>query len=327
MQAVFLDYGSLGPEDINPEPLRQLLPGLKLYPSTAENEVAARIAKAQIVLVNKVSLHQQLLAQAEHLKLICLAATGTDNVDLQTAAEQGIVVCNIRDYCTPSVVQHVYGLILELTLGLSSYRQSLGAGDWTRSAHFCLLDQRSHELAGKTLGIVGLGTLGNAVAKLGHAFGMRVVAARRPYVLDDIFEETTSANDIPRVGWGTLLAQSHFISLHCPLTAETTKLIDLNSLEKMREDAVLINTARGKLIDNDALLAALSAGKIAGAGIDVLSEEPPPRDHALVTSSLKNLLVTPHVAWAAQESRQRAVDELATNVAAFINGEFRNRVA
>ncbi len=327
MQAVFLDYGSLGPEDINPEPLQQLLPSLELYPNTAENEVATRIAEAKIVLVNKVRLNHQCLAQAKHLELICLAATGTDNVDLQAAAEQGIAVCNIRDYCTPSVVQHVFGLMLELTLGLRRYGQSLRAGDWSRSPHFCLLNQRSRELAGKTLGIVGLGTLGRAVAKIGQAFGMRVVAARRPYVLDDMFDEPVIAADIPRIGWGALVAQSHFISLHCPLTTETTNLINRSSLEKMREDAVLINTARGKLIDNEALIAALSAGHIAGAGIDVIHQEPPALNDNLVTSTLENLLLTPHVAWAAQESRQRAVDELAATVAAFIGGEYRNRVA
>jgi glycerate dehydrogenase len=327
VRAVFLDFGSLGPDDIDATPLTQLLPELTLHPATAPHEVEARVRDAEIVFVNKVRIGRSLIAACPQLRLICLAATGTDNVDLAAASEHGVAVCNIRDYCTPSVVQHVFGMLLELTLSLSEMRKLIAAGDWSGHAHFCLLDLPSRELTGKTLGIVGLGQLGGAVAHVGSAFGMRVLAARRPYEAGDSGNASTDAGGIERVGLGQLLERSDVISLHCPHNEDTRHLVNEETLEAMRDDAVLINTARGGLVDADALLDALRNGRIAAAGIDVLDTEPPPTDHPLLTTQLPNLLVTPHIAWAAQESRQRAVDELAANVAAFMAGEGRNRVA
>lgn len=326
MPAVFLDFGSLGPDDIDATPLTRLLPELKLHLATAPHEVEARIRDASILLVNKVRIDRSLIAASPQLKLICLAATGTDNVNLAAASDHGVAVCNIRNYCTPSVVQHVFGMLLELTLSLSGMRQLVADGAWSRHAHFCLLDLPSRELAGKTLGIVGLGELGGAVASVASAFGMQVIAARRPYDPRDTRGGTPDASAIERVGFGQLLARSHVISLHCPLNDETRHLINSDTLATMREDAVLINTARGGLVDPAALLAALRNHNIAAAGIDVLDTEPPPADHPLLTTQLPNLLVTPHIAWAARESRQRAVEELAANVAAFAAGEDRNRV-
>jgi glycerate dehydrogenase len=327
MRAVFLDFGSLGPDDIDATPLTKLLPDLALYPATSADNVQTRIRDAEIVLVNKVRLDGSMIADCPKLKLICLAATGTDNVDLAAAREHGIAVCNIRNYCTPSVVQHVFGVLLELTLSLAAMRDLIASGAWSRHEHFCLLDLPSRELAGKTMGIVGLGELGSAVARVASAFGMQVLAARRPYDPGDDAAGTTKADGIERVGLGKLLERSHVISLHCPLNEDTQHLVNAETLHAMRNDAVLINTARGGLVDADALLEALGNGVIAAAGIDVLETEPPPADHPLLTTRLPNLLVTPHIAWAARESRQRAVEELAANVEAFMQGEGRNRVA
>ncbi len=324
MRAVFLDYGSLGPSDVDPGPLERCVADLTLFDNTSPEQVAERIAPAQIVLVNKVHLTAAELGSAPNLRLICIAATGTDNVDLQAAAKLGIVVCNIRNYCTDSVAQHVLGLILALTQQLMPYRELLAAGGWTRSGHFCRLDFPIRELRGKRLGIVGYGTLGRAVAGLARPLGMEICAARRPYRLAD---NDRIAGDPERVGLGQLLQTADVISLHCPLNDETRGMIGAQAFEMMKTDAVLINTARGALIDTRSLPDALRDGQIAGAGIDVLEAEPPPPDHPLLTTQLPNLIVTPHIAWAAREARQRAILALAGNIEAFLAGTPINRVA
>lgn len=327
MKAAFLDFDSLGPADIDTSALRATLPGLELYPSSTEAEIHERMAGCEILLVNKVDLtRERLTAMAPTLKLVALAATGTDNVDLAAARELGIAVANIRNYATPSVVQHVFGLVLALTLRLDEYRQLLRSGAWERSPHFCLLDFPSRELAGRTLGIVGYGQLGQAVGAVGRAFGMRVIAARS---LRDGAGGTgpTGTAAVDRLELRELLAIADVVSLHCPLTPATRHLIDRDSLARMRRDAVLINTARGGLVDTDALLAALQGGRLGGAGIDVLAEEPPAPGHPLLAARLPNLIVTPHIAWAARESRQRALDEVVANVRDFLSGGQRNRVA
>jgi len=320
VRSVFLDFESLGPADIDTAALHAALPGIVLHDSTAAADVAARIAGCGILLVNKVELDRPLLAGAGALKMVGLAATGTDNVDLAAARDLGIAVCNIRDYATPSVVQHVFGLILALTLRLDEYRRLLAAGAWQRSPHFCLLDFPTRELAGRTLGIVGYGKLGRAVAGVGRAFGMRVIAARSE-------RGPAAAGDVERVALPDLLAGSDVVSLHCPLTPATRHLVNRDSLARMRPDALLINTARGDLVDTAALLAALQAGRLGGAGIDVLAAEPPAAGHPLLDARLPNLIVTPHIAWAAREARQRALDEVVANVRSFLAGESRNRVA
>lgn len=327
MKAAFLDFDSLGPADIDTSALRATLPGLELYPSSTEAEIHERMAGCEILLVNKVDLtRERLAAMAPTLKLVALAATGTDNVDLAAARELGIAVANIRNYATPSVVQHVFGLVLALTLRLDEYRQLLRSGAWERSPHFCLLDFPSRELAGRTLGIVGYGQLGQAVGAVGRAFGMRVIAARS---LRDGAGGTgpTGTAAVDRLELRELLAIADVVSLHCPLTPATRHLIDRDSLARMRRDAVLVNTARGGLVDTDALLSALEGGRLGGAGIDVLAEEPPAPGHPLLAARLPNLIVTPHIAWAAQESRQRALDEVVSNVRDFLSGGQRNRVA
>ncbi len=326
MQAVFLDFGSLGPTDVNPKPLTDQLPELTFYPATSPADVAGRIKDAELVFINKVKLTAELLAGAPNLRMVCIAATGTDNVDLAAARERGITVCNIRDYCTPSVAQHVFALLLALTQRVLPYRRFVERGGWSTSEHFCALDFPTRELAGKTLGIVGYGKLGRGVAELGRAFGMQLLVARQPYRIRD-HELLYAIGDRPtRVGLGTLLERADVVSLHCPLNKQTAELIDAAALAKMRDSAVLINTARGGLIDDAALIAALESGRLAGAGIDVLSEEPPARNAPLVSAHLDNLIVTPHIAWAAREARQRAIDQMAEVVAAFLGGEPINRV-
>ncbi|MGI9342497.1 MAG: D-2-hydroxyacid dehydrogenase [Gammaproteobacteria bacterium] len=325
MRAVFLDFDTVGPGDIDTAPLRQHLPELELCAHTPAAQVAERLADAEVVLINKVRLDADTLAGTRKLRLVCLAATGTDNVDLAAAAKHGIAVCNIRDYCTPSVVQHVFTLILALTNHVLEYRELLRGRAWADSPQFCLLDYPIRELAGKTLGIVGLGALGSGVANVGAAFGMNVVAASRPY-RSGKGRPADATHGIVRVSFEELLASSHVVSLHCPLTAETENLIDAETLIRMRDDALLINTARGGLVDSAALVAALREGSIAGAGIDVLRQEPPVDPEPLVDVDLPNLIVTPHIAWAGREARQRAIDEMAANVAAFLRGELRNRV-
>jgi len=326
MRAVFLDFDTVGPGDIDIAPLLELLPGLKLYSHTRPGQIAERIDGAEVVLINKVRLDATLLSDAEDLRLVCLAATGTDNVDLVAAREQRIAICNIRDYCTPSVAQHVFALILTLTNHLLEYRALLRSRAWGDSAQFCLLDFPIRELDGKMLGIVGLGALGSAVARVSMSFGMQVIAAQQPYSERGVSPEPEGAGGIERVAFDDMLSRSHIVSLHCPLTPETANLIDASALARMRNDALLINTARGGLVDSDALIAALRDGAIAGAGIDVLRQEPPLDPEPLVDADLPNLIVTPHVAWAAREARQRAVDEMAANVAAFLRGDLRNRV-
>jgi glycerate dehydrogenase len=325
MKAVFLDFDTLGPTDIDISPLTDQLPGLELFPTTAQNELAERVSDVEVIIINKVRLNDAVLRSARRLKLICLVATGTDNVTLSSAGELGIAVCNIRDYCTPSVAQHVFSLILSLTHHLREYEILLRERAWMNSPQFCLLDFPIRELEGKTLGIVGFGSLGSRVAKIAAAFGMSVLAARRPYS-QVMFDDTLCVDEIERVSLNDLLIQSDVVSLHCPLNLETEDLINANTLRTMRDDAILINTARGGLIDSAALVAALQTGQIAGAGIDVLRQEPPVEADAILDADLPNLIVTPHIAWAARESRQRAVNEIAANIGAYLNGKRRNRV-
>jgi glycerate dehydrogenase len=327
MQSAFLDFDSLGPADIDTAALLATLPDIRLYGSTRPGEVDARMAGCEILLVNKVDLdRRRLAAAAPTLKLVVLAATGTDNVDLAAARELGIAVANIRSYATPSVVQHVFGLVLALTLRLEEYRQLLQAGAWERSPHFCLLDYPSRELSGRTLGVVGYGQLGRAVGAVGRAFGMRVVAARSLREAPGI-DRAPDPVPVDRLELPELLATADVVSLHCPLTPSTRHLINRESLAHLRRDALLINTARGDLVDSLALLDALQGGRLGGAGIDVLAEEPPVSGHPLLQARLPNLIVTPHIAWATQESRQRALDEVVSNVQAFLSGGQRNRVA
>lgn len=317
MKAVFLDYETLSRDDIDVTPILRAGVEVELFGVTAEDELETRIADANIVIVNKVRLGPVQMDAAPGLRLVCLAATGTNNVDLDAAQARQIGVCNIVAYCTQSVVQHVFAAILNLTHRLNEYQALLHSGAWKDSPQFCMLDYPIRELSGLTIGIVGLGELGSAVARVAESFGMRVVVANRP---------GTEPPGEGRLPLDDVLREADVVSLHCPLTDQTLGLIGDRELSLMKPDALLINTARGGLVDSGALASALREGRIGGAGIDVLAQEPPVDGDALLDPGLPNLIVTPHIAWAAREARQRAVDEIAANIVSFLSGGSRRRV-
>lgn len=311
MLGVFLDRDSLDCGDLDFSGIDRILPDLRYYPATAPDRVAARIAGAGVVISNKVMLDAAALRRASRLRLICIAATGLNNVDLAAAASRDITVCNCRGYGTAAVVQHVFALLLALVTRLPDYRRAVREGRWQRASQFCLLDFPIRELAGKTLGIVGLGELGRGVARVAEAFGMRVLVAQRPGAVEE---------QEGRVPLPLLLPQVDVLSLHCPLTPETRGLIGAWELAMMRRDAILINTARGGLVDEALLADALRQGALGGAGVDVLSLEPPAAGNPLLAPDIPNLIVTPHCAWGSRESRQRLVGQLAENIAGFLSG-------
>jgi len=317
MRSIFLDYATVSFNgDLDPSALQRAMPELELLPHTGQPDVAAAIADAEVVLVNKLRLSRDVIERTPSLKLIALAATGTNNIDLEAARERGVAVCNLRDYCTASVVQHVMGTLLLLTQKLREYDALVRSGEWGRGEQFCLLDFPIRELTGRKLGIVGYGALGKGVAHAARAFGLEVLIANRP-----------GGAAVPgRVDLGDLLPQVDVLSLHCPLTPATQGMIGASELAHMKSDAVLINTARGALIDSQALADALRAGRLGGAAIDVLPQEPPVDGNPLLAGDIPNLIVTPHIAWAAREARQRCIDEMAANVDDFRRGGRRNRV-
>jgi glycerate dehydrogenase len=312
---VFLDRQSVGDGDIDFAPLTGAMPEWRFHEATAPGDVADRIRDAEVVVTNKVVLNAEALMGASRLRLICVAATGANNIDLAAAAQRGVLVCNVRAYATASVTQHVFALILALATRLLEYRAAVRDGRWQKSGQFCLLDFPITELAGKVIGIVGYGELGKSVARLAEAFGMMAMIAARP---------GTSAQG--RAPLHELLRDSDIVTLHCPLTAQTRNLIGARELGMMKRDAILINTARGGIVDESALADALKRGVIAGAGIDVLSIEPPGRDSPLLAEEMPRLLVTPHIAWASREARQRLVEEVGENIRCFLAGRPRNLV-
>ncbi len=313
----FLDRDSVDRGDLDLSVLRRALPVWRMYDTADADPVSERMEGVSVVVSNKVVLDETVLAGAPGLKLVCVAATGTNNVDLEAAARLGIRVCNVRAYATPAVVQHVFALILALTTRLLDYRVAVLEGRWQRSPFFCLLDFPIRELAGRKLGIVGYGELGHGVARVAEAFGMDVLIAQRPGDRD---------GRPGRMPLRELLSEVDVLTLHCPLTPETKGLIGADELRLMRSDAVLINTARGGIVDEAALAAALREGRLGGAGADVLMHEPPTKSSPLLDPGVPNLIVTPHVAWASRESRQRLLDEVARNIEAFLAGEPRNIV-
>jgi glycerate dehydrogenase len=318
LRAVFLDYGTVSCNgDLDPAALLQVLPALELHTHTAQDDVADAIADASVVLLNKLRLTREIIAGAPSLQLILLSATGTNNVDLEAARERGIGVCNLRDYCTTSVVQHVLAVTLLLTHKLREYDALVRAGAWQRGGQFCLLDHPIRELAGRKLGIVGFGVLGRGVARAANlALGMEVLVANRPGG-----PRVAGRHDLD-----ALLPQVDVLSLHCPLTPQTRGLIDAARLAAMKPDALLVNTARGALVDSQAVADALRGGRLGGAAIDVLPQEPPIDGDPLLEPGIPNLIVTPHVAWAARDARQRCLDEMARNVEDFLRGGHRGRV-
>ncbi len=310
MRGVFLDAESLA--DLDLSPLESLFSSWSVYQQTVPGLVAERIQGAEVVIVNKVRLSRELLAAQSGLKLICLVATGTDNVDCGAAKEMGIRVCNAQAYGTDSVVQHVFTLMLALHTNLPAYTTAVREGKWAESSQFCLLDYPINELKGKTLGIVGYGTLGKGVARIAEAFGMQVRIAQRP-------GSTQSSAD--RTPLQELLPQVDVLTLHCPLTEHTKNLIDKEALELMKPSAFLINAARGGIVNEEDLAEALKAGVIAGAAADVLSKEPPAEGNPLLAADIPNLIITPHNAWGSVQARQRIIDQTIENIQGFVAGQ------
>ena len=316
MKAVFLDFATMGP-NLNIDGMRDLLPELKIFPVTEDHEVAERIQGAHFILTNKIRLNAELLQGAPELRFVGLTATGTDNIDLEAAQQHGVAVCNIRAYCTQSVAEHVFACLLSLTHSIGQYNAAVRRGEWQRADDFCLLSYPVRELSTMTLGIVGYGELGKGVEKIARSFGMQVIVSARP--------GSAIVND-GRISFEELLQRADVISLHCPLNDATRGLFGAAEFAKMRSDAILINTARGGLIDSAALVDALRAGDIAAAAVDVLPQEPPVDGDPLLDYDGANLLVTPHIAWATGAARQAAIDELVENIAAFLDGRERNRI-
>ncbi|HEY0377770.1 MAG TPA: D-2-hydroxyacid dehydrogenase [Pyrinomonadaceae bacterium] len=287
------------------------------YETTAPGEVVERLRDATIAITNKVPLREAALEQLPELKFIAVCATGVDIIDLDYCRRRGLAVSNVRGYALHTLPEHVMMLILSLRRSLFSHREDILRGEWQRAEGFCLLTHTMRDLHASTLGIVGHGTLGRAVGKLALAFGMRVLVA-----------EHKGAREVRagRVSFEEVLRASDVVTLHCPLNDETRGLIGAAELSMMRPDAVLINTARGGLVDEAALADALRARVIAGAGFDVLTKEPPREGNPLLDLNLPNFILTPHVAWASREAMQTLADGLISNLEAFTRGEPQNLV-
>lgn len=288
------------------------------YPYTAPEQIGERLREATIAVTNKVPLRRATLEKFSSLRLIVVSATGVDCVETEYCREKGIVVCNVPNYADESVPEHVLMLILALQRNLIAYREALAAGRWQQSKSFTLLDYPLRDLKNSTLGIVGYGTLGRAVEKLAHAFGMQVLVAERKGA------EQIRAG---RTEFSEVLRRSDIITLHCPLTNETRNLIGAPELKLMPSHALLINCARGGVVNEQALAEALREGKLGGAGVDVLTTEPPTSGNPLMDLSLPNLIVTPHVAWASVGAVRVLAEQVVANMEAFMRGAPQNRVA
>jgi len=316
MKAVFLDLATIGPNDLSLSSMEVLPLSWQFYDSTSAEELDKRINEADIIITNKCELNANTLDHAHKLKYICAAATGFNHINIEAAKARGVIVSNVRNYATPSVVQHVYALILALSTKLMDYSSSVQNGDWQRSKNFCLLDYPIEEVDGKTLGIIGYGTLGRAVAKAAPALGMQVL----------ICQHLHRDAEPGRLDLDELLSTADIISLHLPLNEKTTNLIGEREISLMKPGSLLINTSRGGIVNEKALADALKLKHIGGAGIDVLAVEPPVDGSPLLEANIPNLIITPHTAWASRQSRQRLVNQVADNIRSFLAGESANRV-
>ena len=316
---VFLDAATFG--DVSLQRFRDS-GDCTVYQATASSETVARVAGQNIVVTNKVAIDQAALTAAESkdLFLIAVAATGTDIIDRAAARRRGVKVCNVPGYAAQSVAQFTMTLILELATHAGRYAADVKAGMWQKSPVFSLLTYPTIELSGSKLGVIGYGNIGRAVAQMARGFGMEALLAARPGAPEPVGEG--------RIGFEQVLRQADILSLHCPLTAQTKNLINEQSLKLMKPSAFLINTARGALVDEAALIQCLREKRLAAAALDVISQEPPAADHPIIlaASELDNLLVTPHTAWSARQSRERLLSEVAENISAFLAGKDRNRV-
>ena len=288
------------------------------YPATPADQIVARLMEATVAITNKVPLRRETLEQLPKLKMVAAAATGTDNVDIACCRERGIVVSNIRNYSVHTVPEHVFMLMLALRRNLLAFRADLRNGEWQRADQFCLFTHPVRDLHGSTLGLIGHGPIGQAVEQIALAFGMKVLIA----------EHKGAAEVRPGyTAFDTVLQESDVISLHLPLSEQTRHLIGAAEFARMKPHALLINTARGGLVDEAALLDVLHSGRIGGAGFDVLGKEPPREGNPLLDLDLPNFILTPHIAWSGREAMQTLADQLIDNIEAFMRGEAQNRVA
>ena len=317
MKIVILDGSALNPGDLSYDCVRQF-GEMTLYQRTdSEEEAIQRIADSEIVVVNKVPITENVLSACPNIKLICVQATGYNVVDCEACAKRGIPVTNVPSYGTAAVAQFTIALILELCHQIGLHNQSVHRGDWVKSSTFCYWLTPQTELAGKTIGIVGFGRIGRAVGQLAKAFGMQVLAYSR--------SETGAGGEIGEyVDLDTLLRRSDIVSLHCPLFPATEKIINADTLSKMKDGAMLINTSRGGLVDEAALAQALNSGKLRGAAVDVVSQEPMQADNPLL--NCEKCIITPHIAWAPVESRKRLLDCVVENIRCFLAGTPQNVV-
>lgn len=290
---------------------------LAVYGTTDAEETAVRVCGAHIVITNKVVISADIIADNPQLELIAVSATGVNNVDIEAAKAAGIAVCNIRAYGNESVAEHAFMLMIALIRNLPAYQRDVAAGLWEKSPVFCHYGAPIRDLNGKTLAVFGRGNIGRTLARYAQAFGMEVVFAEHKYA-PAVREGYVSFEDAVRA--------ADVLSLHCPLNAQTENMIGENELQQMKPGAVLINCGRGGLVDENALVAALKYGQIGGAGVDVLTEEPPRSGNPLLKARLPNLIVTPHTAWASREALDRLFDILLANINAFVKGEAQNRV-
>lgn len=286
-----------------------------IYDLTAPEEIAERIKDADIVLCNKTPMTAEVMKDAKNLKYIGLFATGFNNVDLEYTKSHNITVCNVPSYSTEAVAQHTFALILELLCRVSDYNKTVKEGDWVKSRTFSYFPIPLFELSGKTIGLVGLGSIGTRVADIALAFGMKVIAYKRSKVTDERIEQVT---------FDELLKRSDIVSLHCPLNKDSENIMNSEAFAKMKDGAVFINTARGGMVDEIALRNALTSGKLLGAGLDVLRKEPMDKDCPLL--NVENCIITPHIAWAGLETRKRLMGVVTSNIKAFIDGKPINTV-
>lgn len=311
MKAVILDGFCENPGDLSWDAVADLC-DLTVYDRTAPEDVLARARGAEILVVNKVPLREETLSQLPDVRYIAVLATGFNIIDTDYCAKRGIPVSNIPAYSTDSVAQYVFSFILAHASRVAEHSACVHDGAWSACPDFTFRVAPIFEVAGKTLGIVGYGKIGQKVAAVGKAFGMRVIAATA-------HPEKYADAGVSFVDYESLAAQSDYISLHCPLTPQTTGLVNAEFLQRMKKDAFLVNTSRGPVVEEQALADALNAGRIAGAGLDVLAEEPPKADNPLLTA--KNCFITPHIAWAPTETRQRLMDIFTENIRGFVTGK------
>lgn len=316
MKTVFLDSSTFDSAIKFDDIVRQVT-DFNLYKTTHDKFIIERSKNADIIISNKVPLTANTLKQLPQLKLICIAATGTNNVDLATAKELGIAVTNVGGYAKHSVTQYIFANLLEIYSHTSHFIESTRNGHWQNSDTFCLIDKPIESLAGKTLGLIGYGAIAQQVEIVARAFGMRILVAER----------ANSAIVRPnRLPFEDLLTQADIVSIHCPLTSATTNLFNVKTINMMKTGAILINTARGGIVENQALITALSSNKLAAAIIDVLEQEPPPKNHPLLTTKLNNLILTAHIAWGSIQAQQTLINTIATNIASFKQHGNENRV-